>query len=166
MCNNNNSDSGGGSRPDKLAENGFHFEIAAVPAADAASFCGGDKCDNNNVTYDSNSNSNSNSHSNSSANSQFQALQLKRSSAPTHSRSKSMPRLFKSMSLSVQGNGSKNGSAVLQHQQSLGVQHSGFRCVCCEHVAEKQQKHKERRYSLLWLELNIKYTLKFTENLI
>ncbi|XP_017017773.1 rho guanine nucleotide exchange factor 25 isoform X3 [Drosophila kikkawai] len=139
MCNNNNSESAG-SRPDKLSENGFHFEIAPVPAA--ASFCGGDKCDNNNVTYDSNSNSNSNS--------QFQALQLKRSSAPTHSRSKSMPRLFKSMSLSVQGSGNKNGSAVLQHQQSLGGQRSGFRCVCCEHVAGKQQKHRERRYSVLW----------------
>ncbi|XP_017104004.2 rho guanine nucleotide exchange factor 25 isoform X4 [Drosophila bipectinata] len=142
MCNNNNHSSSD-CRSDKLTENGFHFENAALPAS--ASFCGnaGELCDNNNVT----SNSNSQCHSN----------QMKRNSAPAHVRSKSMPKLLKSQSL-THGNG--NGSIALQHQQSLGGRQSGFKCVCCESIAEQDQKKQNRRsflfplpFSRNWLPL-------------
>lgn len=132
MCNNNNnngSDNGHGCRSDKLSENGFHFEKAALPAS--ASFCGnaGQLCDNNNVT----SNSNSQCHPN----------QIKRNSAPTHMRSKSMPKLLKSQSV-THGNG--NGSIALQHQQSLGGRQSGFTCVCCESISEERKKQDRRSF--------------------
>lgn len=130
MCNNNNngSDYGHHCRSDKLTENGFHFEKAALPAS-SATFCGnaGELCDNNNVTSNSNS--------------QCQSNQIKRNSAPTHMRSKSMPKLLKSQSL-THGNG--NGSIALQHQQSLGGRQSGFKCVCCESITEEQKKQKRR----------------------
>ncbi|XP_017059670.1 rho guanine nucleotide exchange factor 25 isoform X3 [Drosophila ficusphila] len=141
MCNNNNSDCGHRSRLDKMAENGFHFENAtAVPETD--DFCGGDQCDNNNVTSNPNSNSQF-----------YHTLQMKRSSAPTRTRSKSIPKLIKSISLRVSESG--NGSApVLHHQQSLGEK-SGFTCVCCENAADK--KHSSKRGSFIfrrnWLPL-------------
>ncbi|XP_017066376.1 rho guanine nucleotide exchange factor 25 isoform X3 [Drosophila eugracilis] len=131
MCNNNNSDCGHWSRLDKMAENGFHCEKAAVVPGTAG------YCDNNNVT--------------SSPNSQCQnsLLQTKRSSAPTQSRSKSVPKLMKSLSLRSGDKSGSGSSAVLHHQQSLGGKPSGFTCVCCENPAEINNKTTERRYSFL-----------------
>nr|AAL48186.1 SD08659p [Drosophila melanogaster] len=141
MCNNNNNnnrDCGHRSRLDKMAENGFHYKSAsAVPGTTVC-------CDNNNEASNPHPEPNYNS------------LKLKRSSAPAHSRPKSMHKLFKSISLRVGDNGNANGNgkgngnaAILHHQQSLGGQPSGFTCVCCEEVTEIRTENPKRRNSFL-----------------
>ncbi|XP_016988483.1 rho guanine nucleotide exchange factor 25-like isoform X4 [Drosophila rhopaloa] len=141
MCNNNNSDCGHWRRLDKMAENGFHIENATA-SSESAGFCGGDQCDNNNVT------------SNPNPQSKYNTIQMKRCSAPAHSQSKSVHKLIKSISLRATEN-DKGSAAVLHHQQSLGGK-SGFKCVCCQQDTEKKNKNPERRYSLFrrnWLPL-------------
>jgi len=134
MCNNNSSDYGHWRQLDKMAENGFQYENAtAEPGTTAAGFC-----DNNNVTSNPNSQP------------KYNTLEMKRSSAPTHSRPKSMRKLLKSISLRVTDSGSES-SPALHHQQSLGGKPTGFTCVCCDNSdsAQGKQKASERRYSFL-----------------
>ncbi|SPP87210.1 Hypothetical predicted protein, partial [Drosophila guanche] len=158
MCNNNNCESGGNGY-DKNAENGFHFANAAIPATPPPAYAPAnaveDKCDNNNVT-DAKLNLNSNTCSD------CPSIKLKRSSAPVHNRrhrrSSSLPKLFKSMSLIVNG-GNGNG-ATLRQQQSM-VASTGFTCNCCQATVvaaeatgqqQQQQVTKERRKSFFRLD--------------
>ncbi|XP_016956584.1 rho guanine nucleotide exchange factor 25 isoform X3 [Drosophila biarmipes] len=129
MCNNNSSDYGHWRQLDKMAESAFHYESAAAEPGTAAAGC----CDNNNVTASP------------SPQPKYNAMEVKRSSAPTHSRPKSMRKLLKSISLRVTDGGGDSSPPALHHQQSLG----GFTCVCCDHSAQAKQKASERRYSFL-----------------
>ncbi|KQS43046.1 triple functional domain protein isoform X2 [Drosophila erecta] len=154
MCNNNNNNSecGHRSRPDKMAKSGFHHESAtAVPGTTGF-------CDNNNETSSPHSPPNYNS------------LKIKRSSAPARPRPKSMYKFFKSISLRAEengngsgsgnGNGNENGNGtVLHHQQSLDGKPSGFKCVCCEDVPEIKNENPKRRNSFM-KELKNRYFLE------